>query len=204
MYARLLKYGFILLAFSGLSLADGYLDRNGESIVRGDSLVSHKETLVINEKDIRIVVTYPKVIVAGEYFTLRASMTNYRRYARMGGLTLSFPQMTSVAGESIYNTFDSIKGYPPYSKIYNKYLGRAKRSDYYMIEGWERKWREGVKKTFTLRLKAPHAVGRFYVNVRGVLHFGNKYDRYEVTIPKRGVEDQQGYSVRDFSIRIVD
>jgi len=204
MYAKLLKYGFMLLAFSGLSLADGYLDRSGESVVRGDSLASHKDTLVINEKDIRIVVTYPKVIVAGEYFTIRASMTNYRGYARMGGLTLSFPQMTSVAGESIYNTFDSIKGYSPYSKIYNKYLGRAKRSDYYMIEGWERKWREGVKKTFRLRLKAPNAVGRFYVNVRGVLHFGNKYDRYEVTIPRVGAEDQQGYSVRGFFIRIVD
>ena len=204
MYKKILRYGFMILSLSIFSVADGYLDRNAESIVRGDSLASHKNTLVINEKNIRIVVTYPKVVVAGEYFTVKASMTNYRGYARMGGLTLSFPQMTSVAGESIYNTFDSIKGYPPYSKIYNKYLGRAKRSTYYMIEGWERKWREAVKKTFRLRLKAPNAIGRFYVNVRGVLHFGSKYDRYEVTIPRRGGEDQQGYSVRDFYIRIVD
>ncbi len=204
MYNKIVKYGLMVGLLSSFSLADGYLDRSGESIVRNSNLSSLKKTMVINEKNIRIVVTYPKVIVAGEYFTLKASMTNNRSYARMGGLTLSFPQMTSVAGESIYNTFDSIKGYSPYSKIYNKHRGRAKRSEYYMIEGWERKWRDGVKKTFRLRLKAPNAVGRFYVNVRGVLHFGSKYDRYEVTIPRRGQEDQQGYSVRDFSIRVVD
>lgn len=204
MYRRVIKYGFMILILSGVGVADGYLDRNGESLVRADSLAELKNTMVIDEKDIRIVVTYPKVVVAGEYFTLSANMTNNRGYARMGGLTLSFPQMTSVAGESIYNTFDTIKGYAPYSKIYNKYLGRAKRSDYYMIEGWERKWQEGVKKTFRLRLKAPNATGEFYVNVRGVLHFGSKYDRYEITIPHDGGEDQQGYSVRDFSIRIVE
>ncbi len=203
MYNKIVRYGLMIGLLSVLSLADGYLDR-GESIVRSDSLLSRTKTMVINEKDIRIVVTYPKVVVAGEYFTVKASMTNNRDYARMGGLTLSFPQMTSVAGESIYNTFDTIKGYPPYSKIYNKHRGRAKRSNYYMIEGWERKWRDGVKKTFRLKLRAPHATGRFYINVRGVLHLGGKYDRYEITIPRRGAEDQQGYSVKDFSIRIID
>ena len=73
-----------------------------------------------------------------------------------------------------------------------------------MIEGWERKWSDGVRKTMKLRLRAPNATGNFYVNVRGVLHFGSKHDRYEVTIPRNGVEDQQGYSVKDFAIKIVD
>ncbi len=184
--------------------ADGYLDRSSHSIVRSDSLVKQNGTLVINEKGIRIVVSYPKVVGAGEYFTLKATMTNNRRYARMGGLTLSFPQMTSMAGESIYNTFDSIDGYAPNSKIFNRYLKKAKRSHYYMIEGWERKWGEGVRKTMRLRLRAPNAIGNFYVNARGVLHFGSKHDRYEVTVPRYGPEDQQGYSVKDFSIRIVN
>ena len=204
MYKKILSSTILALALSVSAMADGYLDRGGDSIVRQGSLQSNTKKLVINQKNIRIVVSYPRVVEAREYFTIKATMTNNNSYARMGGLTLSFPQMTSVAGETTYNTFDSIKGYPPYSKIYNKHRGRAKRSEYYMIEGWERKWSDGVRKTMKLRLRAPNATGNFYVNVRGVLHFGSKHDRYEVTIPRNGVEDQQGYSVKDFAIKIVD
>lgn len=194
----------LLLAFSTtLLLADGYLDR-GESLVRHDRPSSSLKYMTIKEKGIKIVVSYPKYVHAGEYFIIKASMSNLNGYARMGGLTLSFPQMTSIAGESLYNSFDSIKGYKPYSKIYNKHLKRAKRSRYYMIEGWEKRWRDGTKKTMRLRLKAPYSIHRFYVNVRGVLHFGSKYDRYEVTIPRYGGEDQQGYNVKTFSINILD
>ena len=197
------KILLLLTLSNSLIIADGYLDR-GDSIVRDREAISNTKYITIQEKGIKIVVSYPKSVYAGEYFIIKASMSNYRGYARMGGLTLSFPQMTSVAGEVIYNSFDSIKGYDPYSKLYNKHLKRAKRSRYYMIEGWEKKWGDGVKKTMRLRLKAPYSISRFYVNVRGVLHFGTKYDRYEVTIPRYGGEDQQGYSVKRFSININD
>jgi len=195
---------FLLLTLSNsLIIADGYLDR-GDSVVRHTKSVSNTRYITIKEKGVKIVVSYPKSVYAGEYFIVKASMSNYRGYARMGGLTLSFPQMTSVAGEAIYNSFDSIKGYKPYSKLYNKHIKRAKRSRYYMIEGWEKRWGDGVKKTMRLKLKAPHSISRFYVNVRGVLHFGSKYDRYEVTVPRYGKEDQQGYNVKKFSINIID
>lgn len=188
--------------------ADGYLDRgklnHSQSIVRPGALQSNDRTVTINEKGIYIKVTYPKVVEANSYFTVTASMRNNIGYARMGGLTLSFPQMTTVAGKVLGNTFDSIDGYPPYSKIYNKYIRKAMRSKYYMIEGWEKKWHEGSKKTMRLRLRAPNAIGKFDVNVRGVLHLGSKNDRYEVTVPKYGTEDQQGYKSKRFNIRIVD
>ena len=186
--------------------ADGYLDRgnNGQSVVRSSSLQSAHKTVVINQKGIKIKVTYPKVVEANEYFTIEATMRNDRGYARMGGLTLSFPQMTTIAGKVRYNTFDSIDGYPPYSKIYNKYMKKAMRSEYYMIEGWEKKWNDGATKKMRLRLRAPNATGKFDVNVRGVLHFGSKKDRYEITVPKYGSEDQQGYKSKRFQIRIVD
>ena len=193
------KIALLLVISNGIVLADGFLDR-GESVVRS----SNTKYMTINQKGIKIVVSYPKRVYAGDYFIIKASMSNYTDYARMGGLTLSFPQMTSVAGETIYNSFDSIKGYAPYSRIYNKYLRKAKRSEYYMIEGWEKRWKEGVKRTMRLRIKAPYSISKFYVNVRGVLHLGSKYDRYEVTVPRNGYEDQQGYSVKTFSINIID
>lgn len=196
-----------LLCLQGL-FADGYLDRNlnssSQSTVRPDALASNTKTVTINEKGIKIRVTYPKVVEANSYFNVTATMQNNIGYARMGGLTLSFPQMTNVAGKVLGNTFDAIDGYPPYSKIYNKYMRKAMRSEYYMIEGWEKKWYEGNKKKMRLKLRAPNAIGYFDVNVRGVLHFGKKNDRYEVTVPKYGKEDQQGYRSKRFQIRIVE
>lgn len=178
-------------------LADGYLDR-------GNFNGYYDGYLVIKEKGIKIEVKYPKHVKAGNYFTIKASMKNNRGYARMGGLTLSFPQMDTISGDSLYNTFDKIKSYPPHSKLYNRYLRRAKRSYYYMIEGWERKWYAYSKKEMKIELKAPYEVRDFRINVRGVLHFGSKYNRYEITVPDYGVEDQQGYSVKNFSINVLN
>lgn len=198
-----LKVAFIailLIVNSMIVSADGYLDRLPNNMMNNQ--ISNNKVLNIKEEEIRIRVKYPSSVRAGEYFIVEASMSNNVGYARMGGLTLSFPQMTSVSGNIVSKTFDRVTGYDPHSKIYNKYLKKTMRSNYFMIEGWETKWNEGIEKRVKLKLKAPYIKGRFRVNVRGVLHTGSKRDRYEITIPKYGEEDQQGYSCKHFFINI--
>lgn len=199
-------YGLIFFILSIFLFSDGYLDEP-QSIVRPEALKGLNDNytghLSIDRKGLYIDIYYPKHVGAGEYFTIKAKMHNGKRFAYMGGLTLSFPQMIDMAGRVLDTNFDSVTGYPTGSKIYNRHLRRAMRSQYYMVEGWEKKWYKGQTKYMILRLKAPNAVGTFYIDARGVLLLNKKPNRYEITLPLHGIEDQQGYKVKRIRINII-
>ncbi len=171
------------------------------STVRDDALQEH---IFFRDNGIEITVYYPKTVYAGQTFILKATMRNNKAYARMGGLTLSFPQMTDVGGRILNSTFDDLTGYKPYSKVYSRIRGGNISSQYFMIEGWEKKWSYGSERHMKLLLAAPNVTGNFYVNARGVLHLGrNKNNTYEVVIPAySNTTDQQGYATRQFIIKI--
>jgi len=191
-----------LLAFLNIAFADQLRNevRNGYTPPPTSNIkVEH-----INSNGVNITVRYPRSVYAGEYFTVHASMTNNIDYARMGGLTLSFPQYTSMNADILSKRFDKLNGYLPPSKLYSKVYNRNIPIDYYVIEGWENKWHYGARKHMKLQFKAPYSINQIDVNVRGVLVFGSGRSKEEVAVPLNGmVRDQQGYAVRTIAIRVL-
>lgn len=158
----------------------------------------------INNSGINITVRYPRSVYAGEYFTIYASMTNSIDYARMGGLTLSFPQYSSMNADILSKRFDKLNGYLPPSKLYSKIYNRNIAIDYYVIEGWENSWNYGATKHMKLQFKAPYSIDQIDINIRGVLVFGRGRNKHEVAIPRTSyANDQQGYPVRQIAIEVL-
>ena len=147
---------------------------------------------------------YPKHIVRGEKIRLAGIMKNKYRNARMGGLTISFPQFKYTKGIYSDNTFDTINSYSPPDKIYSGIVKKNIRSKYYMIEGWENNWKSKLKKYFYIEVDLPKHVDYLTINVRGVLVFGkSKKRRTEIKLPvTSNYKDQQGYPVGQLSIPI--
>jgi len=158
----------------------------------------------IAENGIEIIIIYPREISQGDNIRLIGIMKNKYKNAVMGGLTLSFPQFKYTKGTYSDNTFDSISSYSPPNKIYSSVRKRNITSQYFMVEGWEKKWNNGVKKEFFIDLKVPKGISTLKINVRGVLVFGKKnVNRWEMAIPKYSyIKDQQGYAVKQLSIPI--
>lgn len=161
-----------------------------------------EKTISFNENGIKIHLTYPRSVRAGESFRIKASMTNNTRSAKQGGLTLSFPDMISMGGQVLKNNFSILKGYSSPDKIYNKDTRKNMRTKYFMVEGWHNKtWSYGKTKYFSVELTAPQYLDQLRVNLRGVLWIKNKHDLRE--IPSRSsIYDQQGFAVKRFSINI--
>jgi len=151
----------------------------------------------VQNDDIQITIFYPKYITQGDKIRLVGVMKNRYRNAHMGGLTISFPQFRYTKGTYSHNTFDSINSYSPPDKIYSSIYKKNIRSKYYMVEGWENKWKKGLEKSFFIELDIPKKVDELIVDVRGVLVFGkNKKYRTEAKLPIRSqYTDQQGYAV---------
>ncbi len=129
-------------------------------------------------------------------------MTNMNQNAKQGGLTLSFPDMQSIRGQVLNNDFSLLKGYSYPDKIYNKNTKRNMTANYFMVEGWEKNtWSYGKTKYFTVELVAPHNLKQLRVNARGVLWINSKNDLREIPLNSL-IYDQQGFTVKQFSIEI--
>ena len=71
-----------------------------------------------------------------------------------------------------------------------------------MVEGWQSKpWSYGKTKYFTVELTAPRNLSELKVNVRGVLWIKSKHNLKEIPSSSY-VYDQQGFAVKQFSIKI--
>jgi hypothetical protein len=158
----------------------------------------------MENEDIQIVVYFPKYITEGEQIRLLAIMQNKNRNAYMGGLTISFPQFQYTKGKYSGNTFDSIKSYSPPDKIYSSIYRKNIQCKYYMIEGWENKWRKSIEKKFYVELYIPKKLKELIIDIRGVLVFGKyKKHRTESILPEKSQYfDQQGYPVKRLVIPI--
>ena len=176
-----------------------------QSMANSKTSTPDKERIIhFEENGIKIAVSYPSYVRAGESFLIKAVMVNENATAKMGGLTLSFPDMISLSGEGLYNNFDKLNGYTPPAKLYSSITGGNIYSKYFVIEGWNNRWPYGVAKGFSVRLTAPSGIRYLRVNVQGVLHIGKKKrNRREVIIPAySSTKDQQGYYTKQFSIEI--
>ena len=163
------------------------------------------KSLYIKEKGVEIIIVYPKKILRGDTIKIAAFMKNKYKYARMGGLTLSFPQFKYSKLSYVDNTFDNISSYSPPDKIYSSILKRNISAKYYMVEGWEYKWYKDDIKAFFVEIKVPENFNEIVINVRGVLVFGPKKNRYEIKIPSKSyAKDQQGYPVKRIIIPIAN
>ena len=164
------------------------------------------KTFKIHNNDIEITIMYPKHIIKGEKIRLAGIMKNKYRNARMGGLTISFPQFKHSKGIYSDNTFDTINNYSPPDKIYSGIVKKNIRSKYYMIEGWENNWKGGLEKHFYIEVDIPTHVNYLTIDVRGVLVFGkSKKYRTEIKLPvTSNYKDQQGYPVGQLSIPVYD
>ncbi len=157
----------------------------------------------IKEDNIEISIAYPKTIRQGDTIKLIGVMTNNKKNAYMGGLTVSFPQFKHTEGIYHKNTFDKISKYSYPDKIYNKKLKKTIKAKYYMIEGWENGWKSKTDRGFYVELKIPYTIDILTVNIRGILIFDKKKSN-SVKIPKISDKiDQQGYMVKQLHIPII-
>ncbi len=193
----------ILVSVIFLSLfASGVFADQLRNEIRGSSY-SNMKTTHINSMGVNITIKHPRSVYAGERYTIYASMRNRIDYARMGGLTLSFPQYNSIDANVISRRFDKLNGYLPPSKLYSKVYGRNIPIDYYVIEGWENKWSYDTSRYMKIELQAPYSIRQIDINVRGVLVFGRGRNKEEVAVPRSSyIQDQQGYNVKRISIRV--
>ncbi|HHO42044.1 MAG TPA: serine protease [Epsilonproteobacteria bacterium] len=163
------------------------------------------EVQIISSDKIDIAILYPSTVYEGESVKLIGYMKNKYKNSKMGGLTLSFPQISSAISEYGDNTFDKITSYPPPQKIFNGKLKKNITSQYFMIEGWEHNWYKNQEKFFYVKLHIPKGMKELIVNARGVLVVdGYSSGGSEVKAPVSSLnEDQQGYPVKRFTIPIV-
>ncbi len=164
--------------------------------------VPREKVMSFSENGIDIHVTYPSVVRAGQKFRITAKMTNNNQRAKQGGLTLSFPDIGGMQGTILQNNFSRIDGYGYPKKIWNKQARKALPAKYFMVEGWQSKpWSKGRTKSFSVDLVAPSGYSNLRVNLRAVLWIRNKHDTREIP-SYSSMYDQQGYGVKQFSIKI--
>ena len=164
--------------------------------------IPQEKVISFSENGIDIRVTYPSHVKAGEKFRITAQMTNNNGRAKQGGLTLSFPDIGGLKGTILQNNFSSIKGYGYPDKIYNKQARKGISAKYFMVEGWQSKvWSYGRTKSFSVDLVAPTNLSNLWINLRAVLWIGSQHDTREIPSNSH-VYDQQGYGVKQFSIKI--
>jgi len=162
-----------------------------------------KKVYKISQNGIVLVFKYPRKVKSGETFIIEAKMINDLKDAKMGGLTISFPQYSSLDGSIIDKKFDKVTGYAPPTKMYSGILKKAFKINYFVIEGWENKWLQDTSKYIKIKLTAPTDSSKLEINIRGILIFGSKKHKKEVIIPLKNdslITDQQGYFVKRISI----
>jgi len=164
--------------------------------------IPKEKVISFSENGINIRLIYPSNVRAGQKFRITADMTNNYGRAKQGGLTLSFPDKSALSGTSLRNSFSRIDGYSYPQKIWNKQARKALPANYFVIEGWQSKsWAYGKTKQFTVELTAPTTLNELRVNVRGVLWIKSKHNLKEIP-SNSSIYDQQGFAVKQFSIRV--
>jgi serine/threonine protein kinase len=148
-----------------------------------------------------ITLFYPSFTHPGTTFLLRAQLHNSGPSVRQGGLTLSFPGVSSLPTQLVRRSFDRVTLYPVPSTLYSGIYHRKIRSGDFVVEGWERRWGAGETKSFTIRLQSPRNRDRLRILVRGV--FVNRHKRERRVPTSSSLRDQQGYPVREITIPIV-
>jgi len=109
---------------------------------------------------------------------------------RKGGVSLSFPQLrekSEVIDKSVKG-FNKILVYPKKSLIYNFRTQKGRKSDYLLVEGEAKNWKDNEKKEMQVMVKIPKDSKKFDINLRATLIKKRKI----LQIPFDGIKGQQG------------
>lgn len=173
-----------------------------EQIIEPKEQIEKEKVISFSENGITMHVTYPSHVRVGQKFTVTAEMTNNNSSAKQGGLTLSFPDMKSIPVRLGNHNFSTFKKYDFPQKIWNETAKKPLTAKYFMLEGWQNQlWRKGRRKSFSVELTPPNGLDELKVNLRGILWIKNSKDTRKIPLSSH-IYDQQGYPVKQFSIKI--
>lgn len=151
-----------------------------------------------DENGILLEIEYPENILPNTYVDFKITMTNNLPYIDVkGGLTIGFPQFSNLDVINNNSNLDT-KNYPSQSKLWNGNTKKTISSEYFMLEGWEKDWKQSQKKTmnFSVFIDDYSELNNINIFVRSVL-ISNKV---EYVNPIDGFEGQQGYQNINISI----
>ena len=115
-----------------------------------------------------------------------------------GGVSLSFPQLKKKSEiiEKSNQGFDKLSLYGKDSSVYNFKSKKNQKSDYLLVEGEAKKWKDNEEKSIEIVVKIPKDAQNFDINLRATLLKNKKI----LQIPFDGLEGQQG--VVNYQIKI--
>ena len=156
-----------------------------------------KKFLDIRNDGLNLTLSYPVNVKKGNRIYIRTSLKNNGSYSSRGGITLSFPQLSSIQGKVISNDFSTtIKTYGTRDKIWSKTEGSAIYANYLMLESNDEKWNQYEKHNFEVGIDSPRGIKRFTIQVRAALK--------KRVVPGSGIADQQGYVCKVITVNIID
>lgn len=151
-----------------------------------------------DENGILLEIEYPANITPSSYVDFKITMTNNLPYIdTKGGVSIGFPQFSDLDVINNNSTLDT-KSYPSKSKLWNGNIKKTISSEYFMLEGWEKDWKQSQRKTmnFSVFINDYSELNNINIFVRSVL-ISNKV---EYVNPIDGFSGQQGYKNVNISI----
>ena len=115
-----------------------------------------------------------------------------------GGVSLSFPQLkdkSEIINKSS-SGFSKLLVYPKNSSVYNFKSKKNRKSDYLLVEGEAKKWKNGGEKSIRLEVKIPKDSKVFDINLRATIIKNKKI----LQTPFSGKKGQQG--VANYLIKV--
>lgn len=153
-----------------------------------------------NENGILFEIEYPANIIPNTYVDFKITMTNNLPYLDIkGGISIGFPQFSNLDVINNSSTLNT-KSYPSQSKLWNGNIKKTVSSEYFMLEGWEKDWKQNQKRImdFSVFINDYSELSDINIFIRSVL-ISNKV---EYVNPIDGLEGQQGYKNVNISIPI--
>jgi tetratricopeptide (TPR) repeat protein len=151
-----------------------------------------------DENGILLEIEYPANIIPNSYVDFKITMTNNLPYIdTKGGVSIGFPQFSDLDVINNNSTLNT-KSYPSKSKLWNGNIKKTISSEYFMLEGWVKDWKQSQRKTmnFSVFINDYSELNNINIFVRSVL-ISNKV---EYVNPIDGFSGQQGYKNVNISI----
>ena len=175
------------------------LEYNNKWLIDGQSYKNCKDGVKRYEaNNIVLKVEYPLFVIKNKKALIKVSMTNNTSYTQ-GGVTVGFPQYSSIRLYDQGSTFYSAKNYDENSKVWSGIFKRAIQSKYNMYEGWETNWRRNKTKVLYFSLYIDK-LDRLTVLLRSIM----SKNKREYRNPTYGTQGQQGYTNIKIDIPVIE
>jgi len=160
--------------------------------------------LIITNNKTELMVAYPKAVEENGIATIGLYMKNRNEFAKLGGATISFPQLRKTKIIFQKDTFKDISTYIVGDKLYSGIYRNNITARYPAIELWENDWKKNESKKAFISIRVPTGLKELAINVRGITIEGKGKKRVESLLPKNSFsQDQQGYDIKTIYIPIL-